>query len=1084
MEGKITKVKLRNFVTYDYCEFTPGPNLNMIIGPNGSGKSSIVCGIALGLGGSTQTLGRAKEISDFIKHGSEKAVIEISLFHQKNGKPSNITIQRTLKRNTKSTSWKIDGKAYSQKDVLSLIESLNIQIDNLCQFLPQDKVCEFAQMSSTELLNATLKAIGNKDLFAKFEELLKNQEQKNLLQANLDDQEKLLAKIKSHNEALEREVTRYKERETILQNIRILEKQIPWGIYDKARALYLEHKEKRLKYKEDLTRTEKELAPLRQKREEQEKKIKESSELEKNLENEYNKYTTEYNELSKELENLEDENNSILNNFLDFRENERELEKKIKRYKRKMYELENSINIKKEELIEKGIIDQDGQELVNKRGLNDRSTEVGRIQYELEEKGRKLVDIDSEVRSIQDQEQEIRQQNLYYNEEIEKIRKQLSDLDDIKNQRLNLLQRFSKPAYIANQWLEKNRTMFKKHVFSPIVLEINPKSKESAAAIEAFSGNSLTVFLTQCKADYDLFTDELIDKRKLKISVVMFENLNLEDFETPIPKDELLSYGFDCYLIDLIQGPQPIKCALCQLNNLHAVPYAGREIDAKPFDDDPRFKNYIINNIRYSKRAAYGMLSIRTQQLREAKILFSNTDTRQKLRLENMILDNEKLKKDLENNMKQLVQKEGKLRIDYTTIREEREALKEEKKKLLERKREYDNMIKQLDIVKIEYNSYTQNSSSYTNEKENFQKKMNENLLKRDEVLTKYTDSQRKAFEIFNQKTKVIIDNLQDSAILSTINNEIYSYQKIIDDMKEKYQKVDAEFKAIKGQAQEAYEKAKDSLKDLSETEKRLVHEGFQNKSLEELQQALASEKLRASMISEDTSDIVKEYDKRKKQIEQLNKDTKISKEEIVEIKENMKEIEKTFLPQIHKVINGLDKKFSEAFEKIGCVGEIKLNENEEYKKWGLDIFVKFRDTEDLQLLTGTRQSGGERSVSTILYLMTLQGFSKAPFRVVDEINQGMDSNNERLIHAQLVDAASQEGTSQYFLITPKLLPDLKYNKKMKVLCIYNGEWQMLENEQKIEKIDFRKYINRRKQLLENNSSQRSQNKRKRRADN
>jgi len=54
MEGKITKVKLRDFVTYDYCEFTPGPNLNMIIGPNGTGKSSIVCGIALGLGGSTQ----------------------------------------------------------------------------------------------------------------------------------------------------------------------------------------------------------------------------------------------------------------------------------------------------------------------------------------------------------------------------------------------------------------------------------------------------------------------------------------------------------------------------------------------------------------------------------------------------------------------------------------------------------------------------------------------------------------------------------------------------------------------------------------------------------------------------------------------------------------------------------------------------------------------------------------------------------------------------------------------------------------------------------------------------------------------
>jgi len=37
-------------------------------------------------------------------------------------------------------------------------------------------------MSSTELLNATLKAIGNKDLYTQYEELLKCQEQKNILQ--------------------------------------------------------------------------------------------------------------------------------------------------------------------------------------------------------------------------------------------------------------------------------------------------------------------------------------------------------------------------------------------------------------------------------------------------------------------------------------------------------------------------------------------------------------------------------------------------------------------------------------------------------------------------------------------------------------------------------------------------------------------------------------------------------------------------------------------------------------------------------------------------------------------------------------
>jgi len=1062
MDGKIVKVKLRNFVTYDYCEFCPGPNLNMIIGPNGTGKSSIVCGIALGLGGSTQTLGRAKDISDFIKHGSDKAVIEITLNHQKNGKPSNITIQRTLKRNTKSTSWKIDGRQHSQKEVLSLIESLDIQIDNLCQFLPQDKVCEFAQMSSTELLNATLKAIGNKDLFAQFEELLKSQEQKNILKSSLDNQDKLLTKLINQNEALEREVARYKERENILQNIRIIEKQIPWGIYENARKIYIEHRTRREKYKSDINKTEEELIPLKKKKSTQEKKIEEATELEKQLEKEYNECSKKCIELSKELETLEDENNSILVNFLDFRENEKELEKNIKLCKRRIHELENNIKAKKTVLIEKGIIDQKGQELYNKADVNNQDTELGRIQNELNEKTQKLLDIDVEVRSIQDREKEIRQQNFVFNEEIDRIRKQLSDLDNIKNQRLNLLQRFNRPTYEANQWLEKNRLLFQKHVYSPVVIEINPKNKESAAAVEAITGTSLTTFVTQCKDDYFRFTEELIDKQKLKISVVMYDNLKLEDFETPIPKDELKEYGFDGYLIDLIQGPQPVLCALCKLNNIHSIPYAGKEINAEPFDDDSRFKNYIINNVRYSKRTAYGMLSVRTQQLREAKILFSNTDVKQKQKFDNMILEIERSKKDLENEMKQLVQKEGKLRLEYSNIKKQREALKEEKKKILDEKKEYDKMLRQLDIEKIEYNSYTKNSSSYTNEKENFQKKINENLSIREDVLKKYSDYQKEAFELFNQKAKVIIDNLQDSATLSAINNEIYNYQNIIIEMKEKFRRINTEFKEVKDRAQKAYEQAKESLYDLNDEEKRLVHEGFQNKTLEELEQALAQEKVRVNLISEDNSDIVNEYDRRKSEIEKLRSETKGYKEEIIEIERNMKEIEVIFIPKIRKVIEGLDKKFSEAFEKIGCVGEIKLDENEEYKKWGLDIYVKFRDTEDLQLLTGTRQSGGERSVSTILYLMTLQGFSKAPFRVVDEINQGMDSNNERLIHAQLVDAASQEGTSQYFLITPKLLPDLKYNSKMKILCVYNGEWQMISNKND-HKIDFKHYINKRK---------------------
>ncbi len=104
--------------------------------------------------------------------------------------------------------------------------------------------------------------------------------------------------------------------------------------------------------------------------------------------------------------------------------------------------------------------------------------------------------------------------------------------------------------------------------------------------------------------------------------------------------------------------------------------------------------------------------------------------------------------------------------------------------------------------------------------------------------------------------------------------------------------------------------------------------------------------------------------------------------------------------------------------------------------------------------MTAHRQSGGERSVSTIFYLMALQNMAIAPFRVVDEINQGMDPKNERKVHKRMIEIACSANTSQYFLITPKLLADLDYHANMKVLCVTNGFLGKSTN-----KLGFGKYL-------------------------
>ena len=67
----------------------------------------------------------------------------------------------------------------------------------------------------------------------------------------------------------------------------------------------------------------------------------------------------------------------------------------------------------------------------------------------------------------------------------------------------------------------------------------------------------------------------------------------------------------------------------------------------------------------------------------------------------------------------------------------------------------------------------------------------------------------------------------------------------------------------------------------------------------------------------------------------------------------------------------------------LGPTGEVRLDEggrnaasDEDYhnfKEWGIEIKVKFREGSSLQVLSARVQSGGERSVSTIMYLMAMQ---------------------------------------------------------------------------------------------------------------
>lgn len=218
--------------------------------------------------------------------------------------------------------------------------------------------------------------------------------------------------------------------------------------------------------------------------------------------------------------------------------------------------------------------------------------------------------------------------------------------------------------------------------------------------------------------------------------------------------------------------------------------------------------------------------------------------------------------------------------------------------------------------------------------------------------------------------------------------------------------------------------------------------------TIEDAVAALEEAETKANSI-DDNPDVIRQYDKLKREIGQLTDELENladSKEaQLADIKRHRDPWEDALQRSLSKV-NTL---FGKYMAELDCAGEIVLKRGDaeptstqaepdgntrfNFENWGVEIRVKFREKAKMSVLSAQRHSGGERSVSTIMFLMALQELMVSPFRCVDEINQGLDERNERLVFKRIVenstkapkpgDLASHSG--QYFLITPKLLPNL-----------------------------------------------------------
>ena len=209
-----------------------------------------------------------------------------------------------------------------------------------------------------------------------------------------------------------------------------------------------------------------------------------------------------------------------------------------------------------------------------------------------------------------------------------------------------------------------------------------------------------------------------------------------------------------------------------------------------------------------------------------------------------------------------------------------------------------------------------------------------------------------------------------------------------------------------------------------------------------ELHALIANKSREAASIVCGNESAVREYEEREEQLNELRRELERHRGTRDSVQAEVDALKATWLPRLEHWVGKISDAFQECAASVGAGGCCELVVPDDPNAFGayeLHLKVKFRDGAPLQRLTAHLQSGGERSVSTMGYLLALQGMTKCPFRVVDEINQGMDAKNERRVFQNMVAACSRPGTPQCFLLTPKLLPQLDYGDCVSVLFVYNG---------------------------------------------
>ncbi|XP_063079288.1 structural maintenance of chromosomes protein 6-like [Engraulis encrasicolus] len=1025
--GIIEAITLKNFMCHAHLgPFTFGPNVNFVVGNNGSGKSAVLTALIVALGGTAQTTSRGSSLKNFVKEGESFAEVSITIRNRGNDgfKPQaygeSIIVDlrisgdgvRTYKIRSKT------GQVVSTKkdELISILDYFNIQVDNPVSILTQEMSKHFLHSKGEQdkykfFMKATQLDQMNED----YDYIIKTQ---SLTKNAVNQHEEVLEELKK---AFKEKEERYKglsSLEEMNKKLDDLKKQMAWALVNEM--------EKEMRPIGDRVEAEEKLTPkYNQKVDEWKAKVEEA-------ERKYREQHERVEQVTERLQTLQplgaqlradtQKHNAAVKtaeaSYHKLKTNQRDLEKDKQQLTKRIDELTVSIS-------QATAADSQAREA----RISTLQQELGELAHRDNTLAQQMEQFQHAINTAQESLNGTRREEQ---DLTRSISSKENNIRQLEASRTNRLRRFGEhmPALLNAIDEAYAKGMFKRKPVGPIGHYIHLKDPSQAIAVESCLKSLVTAFCC----------DNFRDERTLQTLTAKFMKEN---------RPQLIVSAFNDQIYNV--GPRAV--------NHPTYPSVLQALEI----DDPNVANCLID-----MRGIETILLIKNND-EARRVIQRNTPPRNCREAftaagdqvyHNRYYSNSSQRKtsvlggDVEEEINQLREAVASQQEHLSRLRESKQTLEAEIRQNNALNRTSSD---QLTRVK----NQCRRLKMEITELQNVEEPQSDDLVPLeadlDEIKEKLVVSVRQCEEAKERLAQLRSEASEADHKFKQHREQIASVAEEAEPIREELNKCDSDVEKSKHHRKHYEEKRKTHLSNIQ-----ALKSNLQQKE-KELKESIA----KAVTICPERVDVRRTARSLDSEINRLRVSINTQQEQqgdreaiIRQYQEAMQKYNSTYrdvktLKKFSDVINDIIQQRQRAFAKMrsfyslrckyyfdatlaqrGYVGHI----NFDHKSKTLLIAVQPGGKTKASLSDMRSLSGGERSFSTVCFVLSLWSITESPFRALDEFDVYMDMVNRRISMDMFLKVASSQRFRQFIFLTPQSMSSLPVSNLIRILRLNDPE--------------------------------------------